>query len=111
VKHLFLFELVPFVQHQFFAHKELIIVLFIGMVTGFLAQMILPGRGFGIISTILIGMAGAWLGNRYLLSRMTFIEDDFFRYMASAITGAMALSILINLIRGGEDKDKTHWRH
>jgi len=81
------------------------------MITGFIAQLILPGRGFGIISTIFIGIAGAWLGNRYLLIHLTFIEDNFFRFMAAAITGAMILSILINLVRGGEDKDKTGWRH
>ncbi len=110
MKQLLLFDLAQFIMDQFQAHKAIIIVIVIGMVAGLVAQMILPGRGFGMLATIGIGIAGSWLGNKFLADYLTFIEDSLFRRIAAAIIGAMVLSVIINLIRGGEDKDLTHWR-
>jgi len=95
---------------EFQAHKAIIIVIVIGMIAGLVSQLILPGRGFGMLATIAIGIIGSWLGNKFLSPYMTFIEDHLFRKLAAAIVGAMLLSVVINLIRGGEDKDLTHWR-
>ncbi len=80
------------------------------MIAGLISQLILPGRGFGMLATIAIGITGSWLGNKFLFKYLTFIEDHLFRKLAAATIGAMVLSIIINLIRGGEDKDLTHWR-
>lgn len=108
--HLFLFSLVDFIIDFFHAHKAIIILVVIGMIAGLLSQLILPGRGFGMLATIAIGVSGALLGNKFLAPYMTFIEDHLFRTIAAATTGTMIISVVINLIRGGEDKDLTHWR-
>ena len=100
-----------FLSHQFHEHKALLILLIIGMVAGLLAQMILPGRGFGMLSTIVIGVLGAWLGNNYIKSHITFINDSLLKEIVAATAGAMILCMVINIIRGGEERDKTHWRH
>ena len=110
MRHQFLFSLPYFIMDQFEQHKAIIIVIVIGMVAGLVAQLILPGRGFGMLATIAIGIAGSWLGNKFLAQHMTFIEDALFRKLAAAITGAFLLMFIINLVRGGADKDKTHWR-
>ncbi len=107
---LLLFSLPDFVMHQFEAHKATIILIVIGMVAGLLSQLLLPGRGFGMLATIAIGMAGAWLGHKYIRQHLKFIEDPLFKTIAAATLGAMALSLVINIIRGGKDKDLTHWR-
>jgi len=81
------------------------------MVASLLSQLILPGRGFGMLASIAIGIVGAWLGNMFIRQHLTFISDPLFRTIAGATVGAMVLSVIINLIRGGEDRDKTGWRH
>ena len=111
MKHLFLFSLLPFLQQQFHEHQSLIILIVIGMVAGLIAQMILPGRGFGFIATIIIGVAGALLGHKYIRSHLTFIDHAIFREIASATLGAMILCIIVNIARGGKDRDKTHYQH
>jgi uncharacterized membrane protein YeaQ/YmgE (transglycosylase-associated protein family) len=108
--HILLFSLPDFIMTQFQAHRHLIFILVVGMVAGLLSQMILPGRGFGILATIGIGMLGSWLGNFLIADHLTFIEAGPLRTIAAATVGAMVLSVIINLIRGGEDKDLTHWR-
>jgi len=105
-----LFSLPDFIITEFQAHKAAIILIVIGMIAGLLSQLILPGRGFGILATIGIGVTGAWLGSHFIARYLTFIEDELFRTIAAATVGAMVLSVVINLIRGGEDKDLTHWR-
>ena len=109
--HQFLFSVDHFVQHGFHDHKALIIMLVTGLVAGLLAQMILPGRGFGLLPTIVIGCVGAWLGDKYIKVYLTFIRDPLFKHIAAATIGAMILALLINMVRGGHDRDKSHWRH
>ncbi len=104
-------SLSDFVLHQVHEHKTLIITLVLGMITGLVAQMALPGKGFGIISTVAIGIAGAWLGARFITPYLTFIRNPFFKHMGAAIAGAMILVILIDLFRGKHDEDKDRWKH
>ena len=99
-----------FIMEQFTEHKMLIIAIGLGILAGIIAQMIVPGKGFGMGATILIGIAGSVLGNKFLMPYMTFINDHLFKRIASAIVGALILMMLINAIRGGGDNDKTHWR-
>ena len=109
MKH-YLFEMVHYIQHFYFDHKSMIFLLAIGLVAGLLAQMILPGRGFGLIPTIIIGIAGAWLGSIYIRPHLKFIDHSLFRGIASATAGAMILIVIINIARGGKDRDKTHYQ-
>ena len=107
----FLQSMVHFIEHFYFDHKSLIFLAIIGLIAGILGQMIVPGRGFGFVATIAIGIVGAWLGNRYFNRHLMFIEHSLFRAIASATAGAIVLIVLINLLRGGKERDKTHWRH
>ena len=107
----YLQSIVDFIQHFYFGHKNFIFLAIIGFVAGILAQMILPGRGFGILSTIVIGIIGAWLGNRYIANHLMFIDHSLFRSIASATVGSVILITLINLLRDNRERDKTHWRH
>ena len=107
----FLYSIVHFIQHFYFAHKATIILVVIGMVAGLLAQMILPMRGFGMVTTIIVGILGAWLGNKFIKTYITFMTPGIMKEIVSATAGAMVLAIVINLVRGGKDRDKTAWRH
>jgi uncharacterized membrane protein YeaQ/YmgE (transglycosylase-associated protein family) len=106
---------VNFIMEQFQLHKAHLIFIIIGLVVGLLSQMILPGRGFGLVVTILIGIAGCYLGNMfirpYVDEYVTFTKHNTVHAIISGTIGAMALSLVINLIRGGKDKDKTAYRN
>ena len=93
-----------------FLTKDLLVTIIIGFVAGLLAQFITPGRGFGIITTIILGIIGGWIGNKFF----TFINVNFdFPYINQilrATLGGIILCIVINLVLGKDKKDKTGWK-
>ncbi len=93
-------------------YQNILVTLFIGTAAGLVAQMILPGRGFGMIATITIGSIACVLGNKYLRHYHRYLTDiRVLNYFIIATICSMAVMLVINVFRGGEDKDKTHWRH
>ena len=111
--HLFLYAINDFISNNW----DIIVTLFIGAVAGFLAEFIVPGRGFGVLVTIGIGMLGGWLGNMifkdYLNMTHNVIVDEIIR----ATAGAMILCIGLNLILGNrqgkhnKEKDVYDWEN
>ncbi len=94
------------------ANETLLITLFIGAVSGLVAQMILPGRGFGMFATVIIGLVGCIVGNKLLKPYHHYLTQYvLLNYIICATVSAMIIMLVINLIRGGADKDKTGWRH
>ncbi len=106
---------VTFIIETFQHHKAHIILIAIGMVVGIFSQMILPGRGFGLLATLVIGIAGCYIGDMFLHSYVreyvTFTQNATVHKIIGGTIGAMALSFIINIIRGGKDKDKTAYRN
>ena len=45
------------------SNEGILVILFVGLVAGWLAGKIVRGTGFGIIGDILVGIAGAQTGN------------------------------------------------
>jgi uncharacterized membrane protein YeaQ/YmgE (transglycosylase-associated protein family) len=43
--------------------ESLLIILVVGLIAGWLAGQIVQGTGFGIVGDLLIGIAGAFIGN------------------------------------------------
>jgi uncharacterized membrane protein YeaQ/YmgE (transglycosylase-associated protein family) len=106
-------EIANFVAGLYFQNKEIILVIALGMACGVISQVILPGKGFGIIMTILVGIAGCVIGKYFLVKYITFIDSKNMKIIVAGIAGTMVLSSLINLLRIGEPKhkDKTKWRN
>ncbi len=97
-------------------HKDLIISIIIGAVAGYIAQAIVPGRGFGLLATILIGMIGGYIGEVFLGKYIHLTHDEFFDGMICAILGSMVLVIVINLLMGRQkegigEKDTYEWEN
>jgi uncharacterized membrane protein YeaQ/YmgE (transglycosylase-associated protein family) len=81
-------------------HKEIIVTIIIGAIAGYLAQFIVPGRGFGLLSTIVIGIIGSYLGNYFLGQYLHLTHYPVLDKIICATTGAMVLVIVLNLLRG-----------
>lgn len=86
---------------MYMSGESLIVILFVGLVAGWLAGKIVRGAGFGIVGDILIGILGAfiasWLFPRLGLHLGTGIVSEI---IYSAI-GAIILLLIVRLVRGG----------
>lgn len=80
--------------------ESLLILCLVGGIAGWLAALLLKGRGLGILGNIVVGILGAFFGT-WLLSKLGVsvgvagIAGDILR----AFVGALLLLILIGLIR------------
>ena len=81
--------------------ESLLVILFVGLVAGWLAGKIVRGTGFGIIGDILVGVAGAlvasWLFPKLGIHLGTGLVSNI---IYSAI-GAIVLLLVVRLIRTG----------
>src|SRR5438874_13466070 len=83
------------------SNESLLVILFVGLVAGWLAGKIVRGTGFGIIGDILVGIGGALLAS-FLFPKLgihlgTGLVSDI---LYSAI-GAVVLLLIVRLFRTG----------
>jgi uncharacterized membrane protein YeaQ/YmgE (transglycosylase-associated protein family) len=83
------------------SNESILVILFVGLIAGWLAGQIVRGTGFGIIGDILVGILGAliasWLFPRLGLHIGTGLISEI---IYSAI-GAIILLLVVRLLRGG----------
>ncbi len=71
----------------------------IGLIVGVIAKLLMPGKDpGGCIITMLLGLAGAWLGS--FLGRMTFGGTNYAAGWIMSIVGAMILLLIYRMIAG-----------
>lgn len=76
-------------------------LLIVGLIAGFLARAIVPGKDdMGIVATLILGVVGAFLGG--FLARALFDDNDGIGIIGATI-GAIIVLIVYNLVtkRGG----------
>ena len=78
--------------------QALIVVLVIGAIAGWLAGVVMKGRGFGLLGDIVIGIVGAFLGS-FLLSLVGIAFYGLFGVLLTAFIGAVVLLLLARLIK------------
>jgi uncharacterized membrane protein YeaQ/YmgE (transglycosylase-associated protein family) len=76
----------------------LIWVLLIGAAAGWLAGLVMKGRGFGLIGNIVIGIIGAFLGS-FLLAVFGIVFWGVLGSLLTAFIGAVALLFVIGLVK------------
>ncbi|MCL2310383.1 MAG: GlsB/YeaQ/YmgE family stress response membrane protein [Proteobacteria bacterium] len=77
--------------------EGLIIWLVIGAVAGWLAGLLVKGRGFGLIGNVVVGIVGAFIGG--LLLPHLFAISGILGALIYAVIGAVILLVLISLIK------------
>jgi uncharacterized membrane protein YeaQ/YmgE (transglycosylase-associated protein family) len=82
--------------------EGIIVILFVGLVAGWLAGKIVQGTGFGLIGDIAIGIVGAFIAS-WLFPKLGFhiMAGGLVREIVYATVGAVLLLIVIRLLRGG----------
>lgn len=78
--------------------ESILTFLVIGLIAGWLAGVLVKGRGFGVLGDILIGILGAELGG-WIFSFLGITTYGFAGAVAMAFVGAVALLSLIKLVK------------
>jgi uncharacterized membrane protein YeaQ/YmgE (transglycosylase-associated protein family) len=90
--------------------RGLIITIVIGGLAGFLAQLLTPGRGYGTIATIILGIVGGWVGKLLFKNYLSFTDSPLINTIICATVGAFILALILNLIIGDNNGDRTGYR-
>jgi uncharacterized membrane protein YeaQ/YmgE (transglycosylase-associated protein family) len=90
-------------QGDFFmqmSNEGILVILFVGLIAGWLAGKIVRGTGFGIIGDILVGIAGA-LVSSLLFPRLGFhLGTGLVSEIIYSAIGAVVLLLIVRLLRG-----------
>ena len=78
---------------------EILIVLAIGAVAGWLGSVIMTGQGFGLLANIVIGIVGSFIGSELLAMVGIFDEDSLLGTILTATFGAVVLLFIVGIIK------------
>jgi uncharacterized membrane protein YeaQ/YmgE (transglycosylase-associated protein family) len=83
------------------SNEGLLVILFVGLVAGWLAGQIVRGTGFGIIGDILVGIVGALISS-LLFPRLGFhLGSGLVSEIIYSAIGAIILLLVVRLVRTG----------
>lgn len=78
---------------------ELVYFLLIGAVAGWIAGLLMKGRGFGAIGNVVVGVLGAIIGG--YLSRELGVgsQDDLLGVLLTACGGSVLLLVVVGVLK------------
>ena len=77
---------------------DLLIFLLIGALAGWLAGLVMKGRGLGVLGNIIVGVIGAFLGG-WLLPMLGVSFGGNIGLFITAFIGAVVLLAIVGLIK------------
>jgi uncharacterized membrane protein YeaQ/YmgE (transglycosylase-associated protein family) len=80
--------------------QELLIILLVGLIAGWLAGQIVRGTGYGLIADIAIGIVGALIGAWLLPQLGIHLGSGIIAAIISATVGALLLLLILRLAYG-----------
>jgi uncharacterized membrane protein YeaQ/YmgE (transglycosylase-associated protein family) len=83
------------------SNESILVVLFVGLVAGWLAGKIVRGTGFGIIGDILVGIAGALVASLLFPKLGIHLGTGLLSAIIYSAIGAILLLVVVRLIRTG----------
>jgi uncharacterized membrane protein YeaQ/YmgE (transglycosylase-associated protein family) len=81
--------------------ENLLVILFVGIVAGWLAGQLVRGSGFGLVGDLIVGILGALIGSWLLPQLGIHLGTGVIRAIVNATIGAILLLLVLRLIRGG----------
>jgi uncharacterized membrane protein YeaQ/YmgE (transglycosylase-associated protein family) len=84
----------------YLSNESILVILFVGLIAGWLAGKIVRGTGFGIIGDIVVGIAGALVAS-FLFPRLGIhLGVGLVSEILDALIGAVILLVIVRLVRG-----------
>src|SRR5437588_10069148 len=74
--------------------------IIIGLVAGWLAGVIMPGKGFGLVGDLIIGLVGAFVAGLIVNLLAPDATFGFWRSLLCALIGACILVAILHAIAG-----------
>jgi uncharacterized membrane protein YeaQ/YmgE (transglycosylase-associated protein family) len=84
---------------MYLSGESIIVILFVGLVAGWLAGKIVRGTGFGIIGDILIGIAGALIATLLFPKLGIHLGTSLVSEIVFSAIGAVILLLIVRLVR------------
>jgi uncharacterized membrane protein YeaQ/YmgE (transglycosylase-associated protein family) len=81
--------------------EGILVILFVGLVAGWLAGKIVRGTGFGIIGDILVGIAGALVASLLFPRLGIHLGTGLISEIIYSAIGAVILLLIVRLVRSG----------
>lgn len=83
------------------SNESILVILFVGIIAGWLAGSVMEGGGFGLIGDLIVGLIGAFIGD-WLLPRLGLhLGTGTLSLILNAFIGAVVLLLLLRLVSGG----------
>jgi len=90
------------------SNENLVIIVLVGLLAGWLAGQVMRGAGFGLIGDLVVGLLGALIGD-WLLPRLDIhIGVGLVALIINAFIGAIVLLIILRLV-GGSGRWRRQW--
>jgi uncharacterized membrane protein YeaQ/YmgE (transglycosylase-associated protein family) len=91
------------------SNESLLVIIFVGIIAGWLAGRVMEGGGFGLIGDLLVGLIGAFIGN-WLLPRLGIhLGVGILAAILNAFIGAIVLLLILRLLGGGGWGYRSRW--
>jgi uncharacterized membrane protein YeaQ/YmgE (transglycosylase-associated protein family) len=82
------------------SNEGILVILFVGLIAGWLAGKIVRGTGFGIIGDIIVGIAGALIASLLFPRLGIHLGTGLVSEIIYSAIGAVVLLLIVRLLRG-----------
>jgi uncharacterized membrane protein YeaQ/YmgE (transglycosylase-associated protein family) len=82
------------------SNEGILVILFVGLIAGWLAGKVVRGTGFGIIGDIVVGIAGALLASLVFPRLGIHLGTGLVSEIIFSAIGAVVLLLIVRLLRG-----------
>jgi uncharacterized membrane protein YeaQ/YmgE (transglycosylase-associated protein family) len=76
--------------------SNLLMVIIVGILAGWLAGRIQKGKGFGLVGNLVVGILGSVFGN-WLFWQLGFVTYGFIANVVVAVIGALVILFIVGL--------------
>jgi uncharacterized membrane protein YeaQ/YmgE (transglycosylase-associated protein family) len=81
--------------------ESLLVILFVGLIAGWLAGQIVQGTGLGLVGDLVVGIVGAFIGSWLLPQLGIHLGTGLIGAIVSATIGAVLLLLIVRFFHGG----------
>jgi uncharacterized membrane protein YeaQ/YmgE (transglycosylase-associated protein family) len=86
---------------MYLSNESLLVILFVGLVAGWLAGKIVRGTGFGILGDIIVGILGALVATWLFPKLGIRLGSGLVSEIVYSAIGAIILLLVVRLLRTG----------
>jgi uncharacterized membrane protein YeaQ/YmgE (transglycosylase-associated protein family) len=86
---------------MYLSNESILVILFVGLVAGWLAGKVVRGAGFGIIGDIVIGIVGALIATALFPRLGIHFGTGLVSEIIYSALGAIILLLIVRLVRTG----------